>query len=238
MAEDNEKANSEQQAKSGNRKIVLLAALAGVIAGIGAVYVMERPSGNVVAQNVSTNVSAESDEASAQCVLKADKLKALDTAATGGVAAMRAAEKPISVSHIAFAGPDGKQMTLGDFKGKTLLVNLWATWCAPCREEMPALDKLEAEKGGADFEVVAINIDTGSDDKPKGFLNEIGIKNLALHRDASMSSFNELKRKNLAFGLPVTLLVDKDGCQIASMNGPAPWDSPEAAKLIEAAKNF
>ena len=148
MAEDNEKANSEQQAKSGNRKIVLLAALAGVIAGIGAVYVMERPSGNVVAQNVSTNVSAESDEASAQCVLKADKLKALDTAATGGVAAMRAAEKPISVSHIAFTGPDGKQMTLGDFKGKTLLVNLWATWCAPCREEMPALDKLEAEKGG------------------------------------------------------------------------------------------
>ncbi|WP_010657528.1 thiol:disulfide interchange protein TlpA [Brucella anthropi] len=234
MAEDNEKANSEQQAKSGNRKIVLLAALAGVIAGIGAVYVMERPSGNVVAQNVS----AESDEASAQCVLKADKLKALDTAATGGVAAMRAAEKPISVSHIAFTGPDGKQMTLGDFKGKTLLVNLWATWCAPCREEMPALDKLEAEKGGADFEVVAINIDTGSDDKPKGFLNEIGIKNLTLHRDASMSSFNELKRKNLAFGLPVTLLVDKDGCQIASMNGPAPWDSPEAAKLIEAAKNL
>ncbi|MBR7652180.1 redoxin family protein [Ochrobactrum oryzae] len=226
MAEDNEKA------KSGNRKIVLLAALAGVIAGIGAVYVMERPSGNVVA----ANVSSENDKASAQCVLKADSLKALDAAATGGVAAMRAAEKPISVSHIAFTGPDDKQMTLGDFKGKTLLVNLWATWCAPCREEMPALDKLEAEKGGADFEVVAINIDTGSDDKPKGFLSEIGIKNLTLHRDASMSSFNELKRKNLAFGLPVTLLVDKDGCQIASMNGPAPWDSPEAVKLIEAAK--
>ena len=228
MAEDNEKA------KSGNRKIVLLAALAGVIAGIGAVYVMERPSGNVVA----ANVSSENDEASAQCALKADSLKALDAAATGGVAAMRPAEKPISVAHLAFTGPDGKQMTLGDYKGKTLLVNLWATWCAPCREEMPALDKLQAEKGGKDFDVVAINIDTGSDDKPKCFLSEIGIKNLTLHRDATMASFNELKRKNLAFGLPVTLLVDKDGCQIASMNGPAPWEGPDAMKLIEAAQKL
>lgn len=238
MAEDNEKATSEQNAKSGNRKIVLLAALAGVIAGIGAVYVMERPSGNVVDQNVSANLAAESDAASAQCALKADALKALDAAATGGVAAMRAAEKPISLAHIAFTGPNGKKMTLGDYKGKTLLVNLWATWCAPCREEMPALDQLQGEKGGNDFDVVAINIDTGSDDKPKGFLSEIGIKNLTLHRDASMASFNELKRKNLAFGLPVTLLVDKDGCQIAAMNGPAPWDSPDAIKLIDAAKNL
>lgn len=228
MAKDNDKA------KSGNRKIVLLAALAGVIAGIGAVYVMERPSGNAPV----SKVYVQSDEASAQCALKADSLKALDAVATGSVAAMRAAEKPISVAHIAFTGPDGKQMTLGDYKGKTLLVNLWATWCAPCREEMPELDHLQAQKGGSDFDVVAINIDTGSDEKPKKFLEEIGVKSLSLNRDASMSSFNELKRKNLAFGLPVTLLVDKDGCQIASMNGPAPWDSPDAIKLIEAAQKL
>lgn len=226
MAEDNAKP------KSGNRKLVLIAALAGVIAGIGAVYVMERPSGNAVAENVSP----QNDEASAQCALKAGSLKALDAAASGGVAAMRAAEKPISVANIAFTGPDGKQMTLGDFKGKTLLVNLWATWCAPCREEMPELDNLQAEKGGNDFEVVAINIDTGSDEKPKKFMQDIGIKSLSLNRDATMSSFNELKRKNLAFGLPVTLLVDKDGCQISAMNGPAPWDGPDAIRLIEAAK--
>jgi hypothetical protein len=103
---------------------------------------------------------------------------------------------------------------------------------------MPELDNLQAEKGGSDFDVVAINIDTGSDEKPKKFLEEIGIKSLSLNRDATMSSFNELKRKNLAFGLPVTLLVDKDGCQIASMNGPAPWDSPDAIKLIEAAQKL
>lgn len=228
MAEDNVKA------KSGNRKIVLLAALAGVIAGIGAVYVIERPSGNATA----SNVSAKSDAANAQCALKADSLKSLDAEATGSVAAMRAAEKPMSVAHIAFTGPDGKQMTLGDYNGKTLLVNLWATWCAPCREEMPELDNLQAAKGGSDFDVVAINIDTGSDEKPKKFLEEIGIKSLSLNRDASMSSFNELKRHGLAFGLPVTLLVDKDGCQIASMNGPAPWDSPDAITLIEAAQKL
>ncbi|MFD1199073.1 TlpA disulfide reductase family protein [Brucella gallinifaecis] len=228
MAEDKVKA------KSGNRKIVLLAALAGVIAGIGAVYVMKQPSGNAA----SSNVSAKSDAASAQCALKAESLKSLAEAATGGVAAMRAAEKPISVAHIAFNGPDGKQMTLGDYKGKTLLVNLWATWCAPCREEMPELDNLQAQKGGSDFDVVAINIDTGSDEKPSKFLEEIGIKSLSLNRDATMSSFNELKRKNLAFGLPVTLLVDKDGCQIASMNGPAPWDGPDAINLIEAAQKL
>ncbi|MGU3401389.1 thiol:disulfide interchange protein TlpA [Brucellaceae bacterium D45D] len=228
MAKDNGKA------KSGNRRIIYLAALAGVLAGIGAVYVMERPSGNAVADNVS----GQNDEASAQCALKAGSLKALDAAASGGVAAMRAAEKPISVANIAFTGPDGTKMTLGHYKGKTLLVNLWATWCAPCREEMPDLDKLQAKKGGDDFEVVAINIDTGSDEKPKNFLNEIGVKNLTLHRDATMASFNELKRKNLAFGLPVTLLVDKDGCQISAMNGPAPWDGPDALKLIEAAQKL
>ncbi len=98
--------------------------------------------------------------------------------------------------------------------------------------------RLQAQKGGKDFEVVAINIDTGSDDKPRNFLKEIGVKNLPLRRDATMASFNELKRENLAFGLPVTLLVDRKGCQIAAMNGPAPWDGPDAAKLIDAAKAF
>ena len=74
-------------------------------------------------------------------------------------------------------------MSLADFKGKTILVNLWATWCVPCREEMPALDKLQAEFGGPDFEVVAINVDTRNRDKPKAWLQENGIRNLAYHAD-------------------------------------------------------
>ncbi|PYE89012.1 thiol:disulfide interchange protein TlpA [Phyllobacterium leguminum] len=216
---------NDKAEKRGSGRIVLLAGLAGLIAGAVAVYVMERPSGNV-----------EAAAASGQCALTADAAKALDAAATGSVAAMRAAETPQPVQNLSFTGPDGAKMTLADFKGKTLLVNLWAVWCAPCREEMPALDKLQAEKGGDDFQVVAINIDTGDDTKPKAFLAETGVHSLKLYRDPTMGVFNELKKKNLAFGLPVTMLVDKDGCQIAAMNGPADWAGDDARKLIDAAR--
>ncbi|QND50748.1 TlpA family protein disulfide reductase [Phyllobacterium sp. 628] len=218
--------NETQKTTSrGNRKIILLAALAGIVAGAVGVYVIERPSGNIVA---GTN-------APDQCTAKADIAKKIDAAATGGVAAMRGADKPQSMSSLSFTGPDGKPVRLADFKGKTILVNLWATWCAPCREEMPALDALQAKKGGDNFQVVTINIDTGDDQKPKAFLGDIGVKSLALYRDPTMGVFNELKRKNLAFGLPVTMIVDKEGCQIAAMNGPAPWESDDAFRLIDAA---
>ncbi len=216
---------TQKTPRNGNRKIIFLAALAGIVAGAVAVYVMERPSGNIVA---STNPAD-------QCASKAGAAKRLDAAATGAVAAMRGADAPQSMSSLAFTAPDGKPARLADFKGKTLLVNLWATWCLPCREEMPALDALETRKGGDNFQVVTINIDTGDDSKPKAFLSEIGVKSLQLYRDPSMGVFNELKRKNLAFGLPVTMLVDKEGCQIAAMNGPADWSSNDAASLIDAA---
>lgn len=216
---------TRQTPPSNNKKIIAFAALAGIAAGAVAVYVMERPSGNIVA---STN-------ASDQCALKADGAKKIDVVATGAVAAMRGSATPQSMTALSFTAPDGKPVRLGDFKGKTLLVNLWATWCAPCREEMPALDALETKKGSDKFEVITINIDTGDDNKPKAFLSEIGVKSLDLYRDASMGVFNDLKQKNLAFGLPVTMLVDKEGCQIAAMNGPADWSGEDAAKFIDAA---
>ena len=141
----------------------------------------------------------------------------------------------ISLRSLAFDGPDGKPMTLADRAGKTLLVNLWATWCAPCRAEMPALDALQAAKGGGGFEVVAINVDTGDDVKPRKFLADTGVKTLAYYRDASMGAFNMLKERALALGLPVTLLVDPQGCLVAAMNGPADWSGPDAARLVDAA---
>lgn len=211
--------------RNSNKKIIALAALAGIAAGAVAVYVMERPSGNIA---VATN-------AADQCPMKAEGAKAIDAAAVGAIAAMRGSDKPQSMSSLSFTGPDGKPVRISDFKGKTLLVNLWATWCAPCREEMPALDALETKKGSDKFEVVTINIDTGDDTKPKAFLSEIGVKSLDLYRDPSMGVFNELKRKNLAFGLPVTMLVDKEGCQIAAMNGPADWSSDDAQRFVDAA---
>ena len=211
--------------RSGGRKIILLAGLAGIVAGAVAVYVMERPSGNIV------GLSNPSD----QCAMKTADAKKMDGAAVGSVAAMRGADSPQSMSTLSFTAPDGKPARLSDFKGKTLLVNLWATWCVPCREEMPALDALETKKGGDNFKVVAINIDTGDDAKPKAFLSEIGVKSLELYRDPSMGVFNDLKRKNLAFGLPVTMLVDKEGCQIAAMNGPADWSSDDAVRFVDTA---
>ncbi|MEJ1119827.1 TlpA disulfide reductase family protein [Phyllobacterium sp. CCNWLW109] len=214
-----------QTPRNSNKKIIALAALAGIAAGAVAVYVMERPSGNIA---VATNTAD-------QCPMKAEGAKAIDAAAVGAIAAMRGADKPQSMSSLSFTGPDGKPVRISDFKGKTLLVNLWATWCAPCREEMPALDALETNKGSDKFEVVTINIDTGDDTKPKAFLSEIGVKSLDLYRDPSMGVFNELKRKSLAFGLPVTMLVDKEGCQIAAMNGPADWSSDDALRFVDAA---
>lgn len=211
--------------KSSNRRIIVLAAFAGILAGALAVYVMERPSGNLLAAGEDN-----------QCVAKADISQALDKAAVGEVAAMRGSDNPKHVAALSFKGPDGKDMTLADKKGKTLLVNLWATWCAPCREEMPALDKLQAEMGSDDFEVVAINVDTGDDTKPKAFLEETGIQSLTHYRDPTMGVFNDLKRKGLALGLPVTMIVDGDGCQIAAMNGPANWAGDDAKALITAAK--
>ncbi|CAN7287924.1 TlpA family protein disulfide reductase [Phyllobacterium sp. LjRoot231] len=225
MTDGNE---TQKTPRNSSTKIILSAALAGIVAGAVAVYVMERPSGNIVGQ------SNPSD----QCALKADAAKKIDGAAVGAVAAMRGADTPQSMSALSFTAPDGKPARLSDFKGKTLLVNLWATWCVPCREEMPALDALETKKGGDDFKVVAINIDTGDDTKPKAFLSEIGVKSLELYRDPSMGVFNDLKRKNLAFGLPVTMLVDKEGCQIAAMNGPADWSSDDAARFVDAARGL
>jgi thiol-disulfide isomerase/thioredoxin len=116
-----------------------------------------------------------------------------------------------------------------------VLVNLWATWCAPCRAEMPALDELQQKMGGDSFEVVAINVDTGDDAKPKAFLNEIKVSGLAYYSDHSMGAFNELKAKGLALGLPVTVLVDDEGCLLAHMNGPAEWSTPDAVRFIETA---
>ena len=93
------------------------------------------------------------------------------------------ADPPQSLKSLAFNDPDGKPMTLADHAGKTLLLNLWATWCAPCRAEMPALDALQKEKGSDAFQVVAVNVDTGDDAKPKKFLGDIGIETLGYYRD-------------------------------------------------------
>ncbi|WP_173933667.1 TlpA disulfide reductase family protein [Chelativorans sp. Marseille-P2723] len=205
-------------------RLVALSAVAGIIAGVIALYVMGGPDGNILADSGD----------SAACTAKAEKVAAIEPFIKGEVAAMLPADPPRLLSDLGFSGPDGASLTLEDLGGKTLLVNLWATWCAPCREEMPALDTLQEELGSDLFEVAAINIDRGDDEKPKAFLNEIGVQSLAFYRDSSTAIFNELKTRGLALGLPVTLLLDEDGCLLAHMNGPAEWSSEDAQNLVQA----
>ncbi len=212
-------------------RLVALAAVAGVLAGGLAVYVTGGLSGNTV----TAQAPAGSASNEAACTAKAERAKAIAASATGEVAAMLPADPPQMLSGLAFNGPEGNPMTIGSLKDKVLLVNLWATWCAPCRAEMPALDSLQKQRGGAEFEVVAVNVDTGGDEKPKKFLADIGIEGLAYYRDNTLGLFNELKRRGLALGLPVTLLVDRDGCLLAHMNGPAEWAGGDAGRLVEAA---
>jgi thiol-disulfide isomerase/thioredoxin len=209
-------------------RLVALAAIAGIVAGAGAVYFRHIGSGSEV------------QEAQAQtaglCEGAVARIAALSPLAKGQVAAMTPASDPRRLDALRFKGEDGKDLTMADFAGKTVLLNLWATWCVPCREEMPALNALQQHAGDKDFEVVAVNIDTGGDEKPKSFLSEYGIGALGYYRDSSMGVFNALKKEGLAFGLPATLLLDDKGCLLASMNGPAAWDSGDAKALIAAAK--
>jgi thiol-disulfide isomerase/thioredoxin len=217
-------------------RLIVIAALAGVIAGAVAVYVSERLSGNGQPP-LQASAPAEVAQADiAACTAKADKAKAVGDAAKGEVAALLPADPVQSLKNLAFNGPDGKPMTVASLSGKTLLVNLWATWCAPCRAEMPALNALQKELGGKDFEVVAVNVDTGGDEKPKKFLEETKVDGLAYYRDNTLALFNELKKRGLALGLPVSLLVDAEGCLLAHMNGPAEWASEDAKKVVEAAR--
>jgi thiol-disulfide isomerase/thioredoxin len=116
-----------------------------------------------------------------------------------------------------------------------VLLNLWATWCVPCRKEMPALDALQQKLGGSDFQVVAVNIDTRDPDKPKAFLKELGIDKLAYYADPTAKTFQDLKAIGRAFGMPTTMLVDRQGCEIGTIAGPAEWAGDDAVKLIQAA---
>ena len=212
-------------------RLILAALAAGVLAGAVAVYVSESRSGN----NAPAQVAVGASKDDVACAAKAERAKKVAAQATGQVAALLPADPPQSLKSLAFNGPDGKPMTIADHAGKTVLLNLWATWCAPCRAEMPALDALQKEKGSDRFEVIAVNVDTGDDAKPKKFLGEIGVQTLGFYRDPTIALFNDVKTRGLALGLPVTMLIDGEGCLIAHMNGPAEWSSPDAARLVEAA---
>ncbi len=181
-------------------------------------------------------VMAPGKGGAASCPAAAAETARLDPLIHGEVAAFGLALPARTAPDLAFKGPDGKATRLADFRGKTVLVNLWATWCVPCRKEMPVLDALQAKLGGSDFEVVAVNVDTTRLDKPAAFLKDNGISDLLLYSDPSADVLQTLKRQGGLLGLPTTLLVDRDGCELGRMAGPAEWASPDAEAVIAAAK--
>ncbi|MGO4407034.1 TlpA family protein disulfide reductase [Bosea sp. RAF48] len=153
----------------------------------------------------------------------------------GEVAAVELRPRPQPAPELAFTGPDGQPMTLAALKGKTLLVNLWATWCAPCLKEMPALDTLQKEMGGPDFAVVAINIDTRNLDKPKTWLAENKVTTLPFYGDPQAATFQALRAAHKVEGMPVSIIVDKSGCELGIIQGPADWASAVSKALMKAA---
>jgi thiol-disulfide isomerase/thioredoxin len=137
-------------------------------------------------------------------------------------------ESPRPVAEIQFANGQGEAMSLADFHGKVVLLNIWATWCVPCRREMPTLDRLQAELGGPDFEVVALSIDRKGLPAVQQFYEEIGLATLPVYVDQSGSAQRSLR----VLGIPTTLLVDRAGNEIGRLAGPAEWDSPEMVSFI------
>ena len=203
------------------RRPLALAAVAGALAGALAVYFMVGGDGNPMV--------------SADCAHAVDIAKRLAPLAHGEVAAFQVANPPEKIDELGFKGPDGADLTLASFAGKTVLINLWATWCVPCRREMPTLDRLQAAKGGGTFQVVAVNLDLNNSERARAFLSDTGIENLAFYADPTNSILAKLKKRGLAFGLPTTLLFDAKGCRLGVMTGPAEWDSTDADGLIAAA---
>jgi thiol-disulfide isomerase/thioredoxin len=135
---------------------------------------------------------------------------------------------PKPVPEVKFADAQGNPLTLADLQGKVVLLNLWATWCGPCREEMPSLDKLQAQLGGAEFEVVALSIDQAGPEVVQRFYDEVGVENLALYIDTSAQAAVTLD----ALGIPTTLVLDRQGRELGRKAGIAAWDSPEMVKFL------
>lgn len=134
------------------------------------------------------------------------------------------------VPAVIFLDGDGNERSLADFQGRVIVLNLWATWCAPCRKEMPSLDRLQAEHGGDDLEVVALAVDRGEIAKIVDFYDQLGVVNLAVYHDPTAKAGRVLR----APGLPTTLVIDREGHEVGRVLGDAEWDGDDVADLLKA----
>jgi thiol-disulfide isomerase/thioredoxin len=205
--------------KIGRWRLISAAAALLILIGLAGIYGIAR---------------LRSNPGDAACAGAVNLAKRIAPLVRGEVAALAPAQSPFRVPDLAFKDGSGRDLRLADWRGRTVLLNLWATWCVPCRREMPALDALQALLGGNDFEVVAVNIDTRDPQKPLNFLKDVAIAHLAYYSDPSARVFEELKTAGKAFGMPTTVIIDRSGCEIGTMAGPAEWASDDGVRLIGA----
>ncbi len=219
MSEKNEKPG----AKTSPQASLWLAA-AAAIAGFAAVYGTMGGSDN--------GGAVKTDAPAAEKAAGTAPAAEIGAAMAGKLAAFVRKNPPEALAEISFLDASGAAKTLADFKGKTVLLNLWATWCAPCREEMPSLDRLQKQLGSDTFEVVALAVDRTGVEAAGKFLKSIKVENLKLYADPTTKSGTALR----VLGMPTTILITPDGKEAGRLSGPAAWDSDEAKKLIEAAR--
>lgn len=189
--------------------VYLWAAAVAALVGFIGVYLTQGPNDNVLTG--------------------APTSQSTDALNTGEMTSFEFTENPGPLPEIAFQDGAGKTISLEDFKGKAVLVNLWATWCAPCREEMPSLDRLQGALGGEAFEVIALSLDRGGAEPSKKFLDKLKVKHLKLYVDPKARSSRPLK----AVGMPTSILFDPQGKEIGRLVGTAEWDSEDAQRLVK-----
>lgn len=209
------------------RKAILAlgAAAMAAIAGFAAVYVTLGRPDNVVPPPGPTALQPPASPQTAPAGPGSNPLS------RGQVAAFVFRKAPEALPQFKFQDAAGAERTLADWRGKVVLLNLWATWCLPCRKEMPSLDRLQKDMGSDKFEVVAISVDRKGAAASKKFLDETQVERLALYVDATARLSSELR----VVGLPATLLLDAQGREIGRLLGGAEWDSEDAKRLIRSA---
>jgi thiol-disulfide isomerase/thioredoxin len=201
----------------------LAAALAASV-GFAAVYVTLGRSDNVARPGAAAPAAQAAGAAPAAGEEKAG-------APSSGLAAFVARKEPETLPEIKFQDAEGRERSLAEWRGKVVLLNLWATWCLPCRKEMPALDRLQSTLGSDQFQVVAISVDRTGLPGAKKFLEETKTSNLSVYADPTARLASTLR----AAGLPATLLIDKEGREVGRLLGPAEWDGEAAKQLIQGA---
>jgi thiol-disulfide isomerase/thioredoxin len=206
--------------------IKVLGAIAGFFACVAAIYIVSGEKGNpeIAAPRVPEAAIEE----------KATQINKITRAmATGAMTAfvVKAERKP--VPNLLFQDGQGKQRSLSQWRGQVVLLNLWASWCGPCRNEMPSLAALQRRFGSNDFEVVAVSVDKGGAKVAAPFLEENKATELRLYVDPTAKSIEMLT----ALGLPATVLIDREGKEIGRLLGPADWTSAEAYRLVNLAIN-